>query len=77
MLYVSTRGEAPAKRFTGILLEGLASDGGLYVPESFPRVKLSELRGKSTPCTTIYMFYFGEFLPFITAANPIQSQVSI
>jgi len=49
MLYVSTRGEAPAKRFSGILLEGLASDGGLYVPESFPRINLSELRGKSYP----------------------------
>jgi threonine synthase len=44
--YVSTRGEAPARRFSEILLEGLASDGGLYVPEAFPRVVLSELRSK-------------------------------
>ena len=49
MLYVSTRGEAPARRFSEILLEGLAPDGGLYVPESFPRVDLSKLRGKSYP----------------------------
>ncbi|MEK6244493.1 MAG: threonine synthase [Pseudomonadota bacterium] len=47
MLYVSTRAEAPAKRFTEILLEGLASDGGLYVPDAFPRVNLSELRNKT------------------------------
>jgi threonine synthase len=47
--YISTRGEAPARRFTEILLEGLAADGGLYVPESFPAVKLSELRNKSYP----------------------------
>jgi threonine synthase len=47
MRYVSTRGDAPAKRFTEILLEGLASDGGLYVPESYPEVDLSKLRGKS------------------------------
>ena len=49
MRYVSTRGDAPAKRFTEILLEGLASDGGLYVPESYPEVDLSKLRGKSYP----------------------------
>ena len=47
MKYVSTRGEAPAKRFTEILLEGLAADGGLYVPEEFPKVPLSELRTRS------------------------------
>ena len=49
MKYVSTRGEAPAKRFSEILLEGLAPDGGLYVPESFPSVDLSELRNKKYP----------------------------
>jgi threonine synthase len=42
--YVSTRGGAPARRFTEILLEGLAADGGLYVPESFPSVDLNALR---------------------------------
>jgi threonine synthase len=49
MRYVSTRGGADAKRFTEILLEGLASDGGLYVPESFPSVDLSKLRDKKYP----------------------------
>ena len=49
MRYVSTRGGAPAKRFTEILLEGLASDGGLFVPEAFPRADLSALRSKSYP----------------------------
>jgi threonine synthase len=46
VLYVSTRGDAPRRRFSEILLEGLAPDGGLYVPESFPRLELSALRGK-------------------------------
>ncbi|MCC6211078.1 MAG: threonine synthase [Burkholderiales bacterium] len=46
MRYVSTRGEAPAQRFSKILLEGLAPDGGLYVPEEFPRISLAELRSK-------------------------------
>src|SRR2546429_408886 len=43
----STRGNAPPRRFTDILLEGLAPDGGLYVPEIYPRVDLASLRGKS------------------------------
>jgi threonine synthase len=50
MRYVSTRagGEnaASKKRFSEILLEGLAADGGLYVPESFPAVDLGKLRNK-------------------------------
>jgi threonine synthase len=45
--YVSTRGTAPARSFSDILLEGLAADGGLYVPEEFPQVSLSELRALS------------------------------
>jgi threonine synthase len=49
MRYVSTRGAAPARRFTQILLEGLAPDGGLYVPEAFPMVELARLRGKKYP----------------------------
>ena len=34
--YVSTRGRAPALGFSDTLLAGLASDGGLYVPEGWP-----------------------------------------
>jgi threonine synthase len=34
--YVSTRGQAPALDFADVLLTGLAADGGLYVPESWP-----------------------------------------
>ncbi|HYG55414.1 MAG TPA: threonine synthase [Burkholderiales bacterium] len=49
MKYVSTRGDAPAKRFSEILLEGLAPDGGLYLPESFPRPDVESLRSHSYP----------------------------
>jgi threonine synthase len=41
--YVSTRGEAPALSFEGALLAGLASDGGLYMPESWPRLAPDEI----------------------------------
>ena len=46
MRYVSTRGDAPARSFSDILLEGLAPDGGLYLPEEFPRIDLKSLRGR-------------------------------
>ena len=36
MHYISTRGQAPVRDFAGVLLAGLADDGGLYVPESWP-----------------------------------------
>jgi len=43
MYYTSTRG-APAKRpFLDILLEGLAPDGGFYVPDHYPRFSVAEL----------------------------------
>jgi threonine synthase len=36
MQYVSTRGDAPVLSFGDVLLSGLAPDGGLYVPETWP-----------------------------------------
>jgi len=47
--YVSTRGGAQPQRFSAILLEGLAPDGGLYVPEAFPKADLSGWRKLSYP----------------------------
>jgi threonine synthase len=38
MNYLSTRGEPTRRRFCEILLEGLAPDGGLYLPEHYPQV---------------------------------------
>ena len=49
MRYVSTRGGAQPQRFSDILLEGLAPDGGLYVPESFPAADLARWRRLSYP----------------------------
>ena len=43
MRYLSTRGHADRKRFCEILLEGLAPDGGLYLPESYPNVDAAAL----------------------------------
>jgi threonine synthase len=43
MRYLSTRGGMPARPFSAILLEGLAPDGGLVVPEAYPRFSAEEL----------------------------------
>ncbi len=43
MLYLSTRGHPDRKRFCEILLEGLAPDGGLYLPERYPQVDAATL----------------------------------
>ena len=44
MRYVSTRGQAPARDFAGVLLAGLAEDGGLFVPETWPSLSPADLR---------------------------------
>ena len=44
MLYLSTRGHPDRKHFCEILLEGLAPDGGLYLPECYPQADLTRLR---------------------------------
>ena len=47
MNYLSTRGDATPRKFCDILLEGLAPDGGLYLPDHYPqidRARLAELR---------------------------------
>ena len=43
MRYVSTRGAAPALEFRDATLAGLASDGGLYVPECWPALTPAEI----------------------------------
>ena len=43
MRYLSTRGQAPKQSFLQILLGGLAPDGGLYLPETYPQFSAAEL----------------------------------
>ena len=52
MKYISTRGQSPALSFCEILLGGLAPDGGLYLPETYPQITdadLTAMRGMSYP----------------------------
>lgn len=43
MKYVSTRGNAPVLSFDEVVLAGLASDGGLYIPETLPTFTTAEI----------------------------------
>ena len=45
MHYISTRGEAPALGFEDAMFAGLARDGGLYVPEHWPRLTPRDIAG--------------------------------
>lgn len=50
MKFISTRGQAPALSFEEVVLTGLATDGGLYVPEQIPtfsREEIAAMRGLS------------------------------
>src|SRR5512134_268465 len=44
MRYVSTRGDISALAFDDVVLAGLARDGGLYMPESWPKLSPDALR---------------------------------
>jgi threonine synthase len=44
MRYISTRGQAPARDFADVLLSGLAEDGGLFMPETWPHFSPADWR---------------------------------
>ena len=48
MQYVSTRGQSPSVSFGEAVTRGLAPDGGLYVPESWPVIPLADFDGATT-----------------------------
>ena len=43
MRYISTRSGGAPRQFCEILLEGLAPDGGLYLPERYPSLSVQDL----------------------------------
>ena len=59
MRYVSTRGAAPELGFADVVLEGLATDGGLYVPVSWPTLPTGLSRGHADLATDVIMPYVG------------------
>ena len=75
MRYISTRGQAPVLDFAGVLLAGLAEDGGLYVPESWPRFSFSDwraMRGLPYPTLAARIMH-----PFVGDAVPAETLAAI
>lgn len=48
MFFHSTRGKDKSKSFEEVLMQGLADDGGLFMPDSWPKVNLNELQDTDT-----------------------------
>jgi threonine synthase len=74
MRYISTRGHAPARDFADVLLAGLAEDGGLFVPESWPTFAPADwraMRGLSYPdlAARVMSPFVGEAIPFETLSK--------
>ena len=66
--YISTRGSAPALEFADVLLTGLARDGGLYVPETWPQFSADDIRSmKDLPYPALAQRVMA---PFIGSAIP-------
>jgi threonine synthase len=75
MRYVSTRGDAPVLDFEDVLLSGLARDGGLYVPETWPTFSAADFADMAgRPYTDVATRIVRPFAPSI-AEDDIASMV--
>jgi threonine synthase len=71
MRYISTRGQAPERDFAGVLLAGLAEDGGLYVPSAWPHLSAGDLRSlRGLPyaelAARVIQPFVGDVIPYET-----------
>ena len=69
MRYISTRGQAPARDFADVLLAGLAEDGGLFMPETWPHFGPADwraMRGLPYPelAARVMQPFIGGAIPF-------------
>jgi threonine synthase len=64
MLFHSTRGGDKDRTFEDILMQGLASDGGLFMPDTWPQVNLNLLRSKSS-----FIEVAKEIVPLFTSSS--------
>lgn len=60
MRYVSTRGSAPELGFAEVLLAGLATDGGLYMPTSWPTLPVSSGTGYAALASAVMRPYLND-----------------
>ena len=70
MLFHSTRGGDSNKTFEEVLLQGLASDGGLFMPNEWPQVNLDNLKKQKT-----FLDVAKQIVPLYTSSSFQQSEV--
>ena len=65
MFFHSTRGKDKDKTFEQVLMQGLADDGGLFIPDNWPKVDINKLKEELmsnsliTNCSDANLPYFG------------------
>ena len=70
MNYLSTRGDKTPKKFCDILLEGLAPDGGLYLPEHYPQINSATLeKWRALPYADLAFEVLSLYIDDIPAAD--------
>ncbi len=75
MKYISTRGNAPKLAFDDVLLAGLARDGGLYLPETWPTLTRDEIAAmKDMTYTQVAVKVMA---PFVEGAVSIEDLTNI
>jgi len=76
MKYISTRGLAPKLNFEGAMLSGLARDGGLYVPEYFPKFTKAEMRKlRGLPYTEVAFAVCSKFTAGSIPAKELKAMI--
>ena len=63
MLFHSTRGKDKDRDFSSILMQGLADDGGLFMPNYWPQVDLNEIKFFMKNIDLMYLYYLKK--PFL------------
>lgn len=77
MKYISTRGNAPELNFDEVLLAGLASDGGLYVPKDVPHFSLQEIQSwRDLPYTELAFKVMYPFVEGCVEANALKRMLA-
>ncbi|WP_299734372.1 threonine synthase [uncultured Endozoicomonas sp.] len=77
MKYISTRGQGEPKDFQGVLLAGLAEDGGLYVPESLPQFSADKIRSlKGLPYNELAFEVIKPFVGGTIADDKLQQMIN-
>ncbi len=76
MRYVSTRGQTPPQSFDEVLLAGLAADGGLFLPETWPQLTAQEIAAfQGAPYTDVAFAILSRFVGDAFSAADLRTDI--